>query len=62
MIYIKRIGVVLLWYQYMQRRGVTGNMIYFMVHSEDRGGIITEEISDMMMMVMVPTDLFTAIN
>ena len=45
----------------MQRRGVTGDIVYVVVHREDRGGMRTEESSDMMMMVL-PTHLFPEIN
>ena len=41
----------------MQRRGVTGYMVYVVVHREDRCGMMIEERSDMMMMV-VPTQIF----
>ena len=41
----------------MQSIGVTGELIYMVVHREDRGGIIIEERSDMMM-VVVPTHIF----
>ena len=36
---------------------MTGELIYMVVHREDRGGIIIEERSDMMM-VVVPTHIF----
>ena len=41
----------------MQRRGVTGNMVYVVFYREERGGMTTEERGDMMMMV-VPTHIF----
>ena len=45
----------------MQRRGVIGDMVYVVVHREDRGGMMIEERSDMMIMV-VPTQIFPARN
>ena len=46
----------------MQRRGAIGDIIYVVFHIEDRGGMITEERSDMMMMMVVPTKILTARN
>ena len=46
----------------MQRIGVTGDMIYGVAHSEDRGGMMTKERSDMVIMVMLPTQLLIARN
>ena len=41
---------------------MTGDMIYVVVHREERGGMMTEDRSDMMVMV-VPTHIFQqAIN
>ena len=37
--------------------GFTGDMVHVVVHREEIGGMMTEEISDMMMMV-VPNQLF----
>ena len=37
--------------------GFTGDMVHIVVHREERGGMMTEEISDMMMMV-VPNQIF----
>ena len=42
----------------MHRRGVTGDIIYVVVHREDIGGIITEDRCDMMMMMEVPNQIF----
>ena len=42
----------------MQRIGVIGDMIYVVVHKEEMGGIMAEERSDMMMMMVVPTHIF----
>ena len=38
-----------------------GDRVYVVVYMEERGGMMTEERSDMMMMV-VPTQLFSARN
>ena len=45
----------------MQRRGLTGDMIYLVVHRKDMGGMMTEERIDMMMMV-VPTHIILSRN
>ena len=37
--------------------GFTGDMVHVVVHREEMGGMMTEEISDMMMMV-VPNQIF----
>ena len=37
--------------------GFTGDMVHVVVHREEMGGMMTEEISDMMMMV-VPNQMF----
>ena len=37
-----------------------GDTIYVVVYGDKRGGIMTEERSDMMVMVVVPTQLLTA--
>ena len=41
---------------------MTGDTIYVVFHSEERGGINTEERGDMVMMVLVPTQVLTARN
>ena len=46
----------------MQKRGVTGDTVYVVVHSEERGGMMTEERIDMMMMVVIPNHLLTPRN
>ena len=38
---------------------MTGDMIYVVLHMEDRGGIMAEKRSDMMMMLVVPTQIFS---
>ena len=43
-------------------RGVTVDMLYVVFHSEERGGMNTEEMSDMPTMVVVPTKLLAAKN
>ena len=58
MINIKMRELTWLWCWSMKSRGVAGDRIYVVVHRENRGGMITEERSDMMMMVVVPTQIF----
>ena len=41
----------------MQKRGVIDDIIQVEVHREERGGIITDESSDIVIMV-VPTKIF----
>ena len=41
----------------MQRIGVIGDMMYMVVHREERCGMMTEERSDMIMMMVVPTHI-----
>ena len=46
----------------MHRIGVAGDMIYVVVHSYDRGGILLEYRSDTMMVVVIPTKLLREKN
>ena len=39
-----------------------GNTVQVVFHSEDKGDIIPEESCDMMMMVVVPTQILTSVN